>query len=308
MFNRKYLFDLLRNSPFGGSLSKAQVTAINLILDLCERMSLPLEYIAYILATAFHETGGKFTTGKESLNYTSAALRTKFSRERISLADADKYGRDDKKKRKANQSAIANLIYGGAWGLRQLGNRLVGDGWRFIGRGLVQLTGRKNYELFGLGDNPDGAMDLAKSVEILVVGMVNGVFSGAKLEHFMKNGVFNAVAARAVVNGKDKASLIAMHYESILAALKKANVQSEPLGELLKTEYRDTSEVETADVSAAESPIAKTIYGIAGTGIVGGAVGAVSTPWAAIVLVAFLVIGGVFLWGHLTGKFEFKRS
>lgn len=246
------------------------------------------------------------TATTESLNYSTTALRAKFSRERISLADADRYGRT--KKRAANQSAIANLIYGGAWGLRNLGNKLAGDGWRFIGRGLVQLTGRRNYELFGLSDNPEGATDLAKAVEILVKGMVDGVFTGTRLSHYVKSGVFDPVGARGVVNGTDKASLIAMHYEAILAALTKAEVQSELLkSPAAQAELKDTSEVVTADVPAAESGIAKAMYGIAGTGVLSSAVAAVTTPWAAIVLVAFLAVGGVFLWGHMTGRFEFKR-
>lgn len=44
---------------------------------------------------------------------------------------------------------IANAIYGGAWGARNLGNTEPGDGWRFRGRGYVQLTGRDHYEEMG---------------------------------------------------------------------------------------------------------------------------------------------------------------
>ena len=40
---------------------------------------------------------------------------------------------------------IANALYGGRWGERNLGNTEEGDGWRFRGRGFVQLTGRANY-------------------------------------------------------------------------------------------------------------------------------------------------------------------
>lgn len=313
MFDRKYLFDLLRNAPFGGRLTTLQVKVVGLILDLCETLKLPLPFIAYIIATAFHETGGTFNPGKENLNYSVAALKSKFSRERISLKDAERYGRSDGTvKRKANQSAIANLIYGGAWGLRQLGNRLVGDGWKFIGRGLVQLTGRRNYEIFGLAENPDGAMVLEKAVEILVKGMNDGVFTGKKLSDFYSNGVFRAVDARAIVNGTDKASLISRHYGAILVALEKSEVRTDNYTDDFKLEAEketlaDVSEVKTDDVKAAESGIAKSIYGATGATFVTGLVAAISSPWGAAVAIVALAIGGLFLYGHLSGKLEFKR-
>lgn len=310
MFDRKYLFDLLRNAPFGGRLTALQVKAVGLILDLCEKLKLPLPFIAYIIATAFHETGGTFNPGKESLNYSVSALKSKFSRERISLVDADKYGR--KAGQKANQSAIANLIYGGAWGLRQLGNRLIGDGWRFIGRGLVQLTGRRNYEIFGLADNPDGAMVLEKAVEILVKGMHDGVFTGKKLSDFYSGGVFRAVDARAIVNGTDKASLISRHYGAILVALEKAEVRTDNYTDDFKLAHErevlaDVSDVKTDDVKAADSGVAKSIYATTGVTAVTGLVAAISSPWGAAVAIVALAIGGLFLYGHLSGKLEFKR-
>lgn len=305
MFNRAYLFDLLRNAPFGGTLKTAQVKAIGLILDIGERLGLPVQYIAYIIATAFHETGGRMTGTTESLNYTADALRSKYAPKRISYAEADKYGRTSKQK--ANQSAIANIIYGGAWGLKNLGNRLAGDGWRFIGRGLVQLTGRRNYQLFGIADTPEKANEIETAVDILVMGMLRGDFTGRKLSHYLSGDSFDAVKARAIVNGTDKASLIAMHYEAILAALNKAKVANAEVTPKVAEEMKDVSKVETADVPAAESPVAKGVYSALGTGLVGTAIAAVTTPWAAVAFVALLAVGGVFLWGHLTGKFEFKR-
>lgn len=307
MFDRKHLFDLLRNAPFGGRLTQMQVKAISLILDLCEKMKLPLEFIAYILATAFHETGGSFSPGKESLNYTASALKKKFSRERISIADADKYGR--KTGQKANQSAIANLIYGGAWGLRNLGNRVFGDGWRYIGRGLVQITGLRNYAIFGIADNPDEAMKLDKAVDILVTGMVDGVFTGKKLSDYLKNGIFNAVASRAIVNGSDKASLIAMHYDAILAALQKAEVRVAQFQNVedIKEELKDVSAVETEDVSATKSAVAIGTYATTGATLLGSIVAAITTPWGAAFAIAVLAIGAFFLYGHMSGKLVFKR-
>ena len=48
----------------------------------------------------------------------------------------------------AQQEALANVLYGGEWGRKNLGNMEQGEGWRFRGRGLIQLTGRANYMRF----------------------------------------------------------------------------------------------------------------------------------------------------------------
>jgi len=99
---------------------------------------------AHFLAQFHVETGG-FTKMVENLNYSVGALKTMFGRHRISEEDAERFGR--KKGQPANQSAIANILYGGKWGAENLGNTLPGDGWKFRGRG-PGLTGRGNYERF----------------------------------------------------------------------------------------------------------------------------------------------------------------
>lgn len=96
---------------------------------------------AMFLANVGHESSG-MTVLVESLNYTVEALLKKFSRERISEADARAYGRTAMQP--ANQRAIANCIYGGAWGARRLGNVNPNDGWDFRGMGALQSTGRAN--------------------------------------------------------------------------------------------------------------------------------------------------------------------
>lgn len=50
---------------------------------------------------------------------------------------------------------VAEAIYGGRWGARNLGNLEPGDGWKYHGRGYVQLTGRDNYERVGQALNLD---------------------------------------------------------------------------------------------------------------------------------------------------------
>lgn len=106
---------------------------------------------AAFIATIAHETGGGSRL-EESLNYTVDALLKTFSRQRISEADARAYGRIDvmgRTARPASPAALANLLYGGEYGRKNLGNTEHGDGWRFRGRGLIQVTGRANYDRVG---------------------------------------------------------------------------------------------------------------------------------------------------------------
>jgi putative chitinase len=101
--------------------------------------------IAHFLAQLHEESGG-FIKFNESLNYSPQGLMKTFGTNQISVAQANLYGRTAKQK--ANQQAIANIVYGGNWGKINLGNIQVGDGWRFRGRGLIQLTGRANYQAY----------------------------------------------------------------------------------------------------------------------------------------------------------------
>lgn len=104
--------------------------------------------VAAFLAQIGHESG-QLRNLVENLNYSAEALLAKFSRERISESDAKAYGRIAG--RPANQQAIANCVYGGAWGAKSLGNKKHGDGWLYRGRGLIQITGRSNYAGAGTG-------------------------------------------------------------------------------------------------------------------------------------------------------------
>lgn len=138
------LYDLFGSTPM--DVLDAYVDPLN---DVMERYQINTEKrIAMFLAQTGHESGGyKSTRIVENLNYRVSALTSLFGN-RISATDAARYGRDDSKGQKANQEYIANAIYGGQWGKKNLGNELPGDGWKFRGRGLIQLTGRSNYQRF----------------------------------------------------------------------------------------------------------------------------------------------------------------
>lgn len=99
--------------------------------------------LAAFLANIGNETGdGRVLV--ENLNYTAESLVRLFP-SRITTFQAQQVGRIPGKQ-PAKPEAIANIIYGGPWGAKNLGNQLPGDGWRFRGRGAIQVTGRANYQ------------------------------------------------------------------------------------------------------------------------------------------------------------------
>lgn len=95
--------------------------------------------IAGFMAQAGHESGD-FKVVQENLNYSETALLKTFSRY-FTKSTAKQYAR--------KPEMIANHVYDDANRTNKLGNTQPGDGWRFRGRGLIQLTGRWNYEKFG---------------------------------------------------------------------------------------------------------------------------------------------------------------
>lgn len=112
--------------------------------------------VSHFLSEIATETGG-LKAVEESLNYTVDGLLKTFGRHRISEADAKRLGRAGN--RKAKQREIANIIYGGAWGKKNLGNTEPDDGWRYRGGGMMQTTGRENYRKMGYEDNPEALRD-----------------------------------------------------------------------------------------------------------------------------------------------------
>lgn len=91
------------------------------------------ERVAMFLAQCGHESGG-FTILKENLNYSSDGLLKTFPKYYKTKADADAHARQPEK--------IANRVYASRMGN---GDEKSGDGYRYCGRGIIQITGKDNY-------------------------------------------------------------------------------------------------------------------------------------------------------------------
>lgn len=186
---------------FHGILSQQQVDGIEALLAATEGQ--PITFRAYLLATAKHETADTMQP------ITEYGGRRYF----------DKY--DTGKLAKA------------------LGNtpEADGDGYTYRGRGYVQLTGRANYAKAGdaLGldmlRKPDLALQPSVAALILVRGCCDGWFTGKKLADYLPG---DYRGARRVVNGLDKADLIAGYareFEAALRMLPDAPITPKPVAD-----------------------------------------------------------------------------
>jgi putative chitinase len=234
--DRAVFFARLREGPLR-QRTQAQVEGCEAILDAMAGQ--PISWVAYALATAWHETGpaSRMVPNVENLNYSVSGLLNTFGRHRISRADAEKLGRRPGEPALpiARQRAIANIIYGGVWGRDNLGNTEPDDGWQFRGRGLAHITGRTNYERAErkLGvpmlSQPNLALELDYAVRTLVDGMTEGWFTSHTFaRHLPVKSVATAAQfgqARRIINGQDRAGDIAANALAWQGALRAANWQ-----------------------------------------------------------------------------------
>jgi putative chitinase len=99
--------------------------------------------LAHFLAQCGHESGG-FKSTQENLNYSAKGLNGIFKKYFPTEAAAKSYERQPAK--------IASKVYGGRMGN---GPESTGEGYKFRGRGYIQLTGKDNYTAFGKSINED---------------------------------------------------------------------------------------------------------------------------------------------------------
>lgn len=172
--------------------TQKQVEGMNAILDEWEKQELiDIRWLAYMLATAWHETA-----------------KTMQPIEEYGKGKGRPYG--SKIKHSGVQYLQPNKLY--------------------FGRGFVQLTWFENYELMGrllridLLKNPELALRMDVAVKIMFEGMLRGSssvgdFTGKCLEQYFSTNTNNPVGARRIINGNDKASIIAGYYQNFLACL-----------------------------------------------------------------------------------------
>lgn len=118
--------------------------------------------LACFLAQVGHESAG-LSTRVENLNYSAAGLRATFPKYFHTDALAASYARQPER--------IANRVYSNRMGN---GSEASGDGWRYRGKGLMQVTGKANHEAFAkwVGMTLDDATTYLLTVEGAVVGSI----------------------------------------------------------------------------------------------------------------------------------------
>ncbi len=198
--NRAKFYISVRPSIFGGRMSAEQVAGCEAILDGWEAAAAAnggiygrRQHLSYMLATTFHETAASMQPVREGYYL------------------GEESGKAERFRKK--------LRY-----------------YPWYGRGLIQCTWEANYRkaddalhLNGrLIADPDLALEPAVAVEIMFAGMRDGWFAGDKkgrhtLARYLYPGHTDFIGARRIINGTDKAALIAgyaEHFdEAILAAV-----------------------------------------------------------------------------------------
>ena len=147
--------------------------------------------LAHFLAQCGHESGG-FRLTQENLNYSAKGLNGIFKKYFPTEAAAAAYARNPQK--------IANKVYGNRMGN---GDEASGDGFKFRGRGYIQLTGKDNYTAFGKSIGEDICANPDKVASQYALLSAAWFFSKNGLHKMADEGASDAVVTKITkrVNG-----------------------------------------------------------------------------------------------------------
>jgi hypothetical protein len=193
MIDKKFYFDTVRKLLFGGEMTIGQVTGQEALIKVWESDfgDKPLKYLAYCLATAFHETGRKMQPVEE-----------------IGKGKGKKYGKPC-----------------GPYGHCYYGRGHVQNTWE--DNYIKATTHLAKYEIDAdLHKYPERALEDEISAYILFDGSIYGWFTGAKLSKYFDGEKEDPLHARQIINGMDKAQTIAGYYWKFKTALRKEHAQS----------------------------------------------------------------------------------
>lgn len=184
MINTPLIIDI--SNQLLGPFNQSQINGLEILLHNFQQGSVSNpKWIAYMLATVWHETAFTFYP-------------------------IDEYGSNEYfEKRYGYQTKVG----------RNLGNLHPNDGAKYHGRGYVQLTGRYNYTKVGqllqldLTAEPDLVKHPKIAHQILTQGMIDGWFTGKRLKDYITINKVDYINARRIINGLDKAKQIAEYAE-----------------------------------------------------------------------------------------------
>lgn len=175
MIDRKHFFDTVRAELFSGSLTEKQVEGMEAMLQHYEEIEwADKRWLAYVLATAFHETAQAMRPIKE----------------------------------KGGEAYLRRKRY-----------------YPYYGRDITHTTWKANYEKvkafsgIDVVSQPELIGQLGLAVKVAFHFMAKGWYTGKKLNHYFNEHTEDWFNARRIINGIDKAMLVAEYGKKFLTAL-----------------------------------------------------------------------------------------
>jgi len=179
--NRKYYYDSVRGALFSGSLSQSQVDGQTALLDWAEQLAWDDRWLAYLLATTYHETA-------------------------LTMQPIAEYGKGKGKPYGVPDGPYNQVYYGrGFVQLTWYDNYQKQDTKLGLNGELVQT--------------PDTALDLQIATQIIFGGMADGDFTGVGLPKYINDTQTDFYNARKIVNGLDQADAIRGYATKFLNAI-----------------------------------------------------------------------------------------